>query len=65
MGYRVIGFKETAKRLNISLSKLHEMVCRTHPRFCASFPKRVRVGARSVGFIEHEIDAWLLAQQEQ
>ena len=30
-----------------------------------TFPKPIKLGARSVGWLEHEIDEWLLAKIEQ
>jgi len=30
-----------------------------------TFPQPIKLGARSVGWLEHEIDEWLLAKIEQ
>ncbi|WP_310887981.1 helix-turn-helix transcriptional regulator [Burkholderia pseudomallei] len=29
------------------------------PRYDPTFPKRIRLSAHSVGWLEHEIDAWI------
>lgn len=28
------------------------------------FPRKVKIGARGIGYFEHELDAWLKSQQE-
>jgi prophage regulatory protein len=33
------------------------------PYFDSTFPKRIRLGARSVGWFENELEAWLLSRK--
>ncbi|MCR6741708.1 AlpA family phage regulatory protein, partial [Aeromonas dhakensis] len=46
---------DVVKMLGISRSKLYDMLNPKSPRFDATFPKRIRIGANSVGFLEHEV----------
>lgn len=64
MAIRVLRLDATANKLGVSKSKLYEMMNPKSPRFEDTFPKKVRIGANSVGWLEHEIDNWVLSRQE-
>ncbi|MGL6013886.1 MAG: helix-turn-helix transcriptional regulator [Shewanella oncorhynchi] len=55
---------DVVKMLGISRSKLYDMLNPKSPRFDATFPKRIRIGANSVGFLEHEVSQWVISRQE-
>lgn len=46
-----------------SKSALYDIQNPRSPRFDGTFPKRRQLGPRSVGWFEHEVDAWLLSRQ--
>lgn len=64
MTVTILRIRAVAKKLGISVSKLYDMINPNSPRFRDDFPRRVRIGANAVGFIEQEVDSWLLSQQE-
>ena len=64
MSIKVMRCSDVVKMLGISRSKLYDMLNPKSPRFDATFPKRIRIGANSVGFLEHEIMEWLKSRQE-
>ncbi|MBS75194.1 AlpA family transcriptional regulator [Variovorax sp.] len=51
---KVLRMKEVWKRLGISRSKGYELM-RKDPLF----PKRVTLGARAMGVLEHHLDAYI------
>ena len=64
MAIKVLRNNDVIQTLGISKSKFFDMLNPKSPRFDATFPKRIRIGANSVGFLEHEIMEWLKSRQE-
>ncbi|MGY3809367.1 helix-turn-helix transcriptional regulator [Aeromonas veronii] len=60
----VLRPKYAIKMLGISSAKFFDMQNPNSPRFDPTFPKRIRLGANSVGYLEHEIMEWLKSRQE-
>jgi len=54
-GLRILRFPELRSRKGISYSRMH--IDRLEK--AGRFPKRFDIGANSVGWLEHEIDAWI------
>lgn len=57
---RMEGLEAKTKR---SKSALYDIQNPRSPRFDPTFPQRLRLGPRTVGWFEHEVDAWLLSRQ--
>ncbi|MFM5429872.1 helix-turn-helix transcriptional regulator [Aeromonas veronii] len=51
---RFIRVVEAVKKTGLSKSSIYDLMAQD------LFPKTVRLGARSVAFIESEIDAWMV-----
>jgi prophage regulatory protein len=51
---RMLRMKDVVKKTGMSRSLIYKY------KSAKNFPKEVRLGARAVGYYEHEIDAWLL-----
>jgi prophage regulatory protein len=49
---RVLRLKEVLARTGLSRSSIHRLMQRGH------FPRTVRLGPRSVGWLEASIEAW-------
>ncbi|HHQ4755461.1 TPA: helix-turn-helix transcriptional regulator [Aeromonas hydrophila] len=64
MSIKVMRCSDVVKMLGISRSKLYDMLNPKSPRFDVTFPKRIRIGANSVGFLEHEVSQWVISRQE-
>lgn len=64
----IIRRKQVEARTGLSRSSIYARL-RPNPRrpgdYDPTFPKPVSVGARAVGWIEAEIDAWIAAQIEK
>lgn len=59
----VIRRNDVCKKLKISNSTLYNKLNQSSHQYDPSFPKRVRLGASSVGWIESEIDDWILSHR--
>lgn len=53
---------DAAQKLGISRSSFWSKQDSSSPTFDPTFPIPVRVGARSTGWLEHELDEWILKQ---
>ena len=64
----IIRRKQVEVRTGLSRSSIYARLRRNPKRpgdYDPTFPKPVSVGAKAVGWIEAEIDAWLTAQVEK
>ena len=50
---RILRLTQVLDRVGLSRSTVYERIKN------GSFPKQITLGARAVGWLEHEIDAWL------
>ncbi|UTH72512.1 AlpA family transcriptional regulator [Chromobacterium sp. IIBBL 290-4] len=57
----LIRRKQLEQRLNVSRQWIYDRLNPKSPRYDPTFPKQIQLGARAgaVGWLEHEIDAWL------
>lgn len=64
----ILRRKQVEARTGLSRSTIYAKL-RSNPKrpndYDSTFPKPVAVGAKAVGWIEAEIDAWLTAQVEK
>jgi prophage regulatory protein len=64
----IIRRKQVEARTGLSRSSIYARLKRNPKRpgdYDPTFPKPVSVGAKAIGWIEGEIDAWLTAQVEK
>lgn len=59
----VIRFSELRARTGLGRTSLFNRMSPNHKDFDPSFPQRIAIGNRAVGFLESEITAWILARQ--
>lgn len=55
----VLRRREVERRTGQSRSKIYEMMSESSPYYDPEWPKPIRLGARSVGWLEHEVLAWI------
>lgn len=64
----ILRRKQVEARTGLSRSSIYARL-RHNPKrpgdYDPTFPKPVAIGAKAVGWIEHELDAWLAAQIKQ
>ncbi len=61
----ILRRRDLEKRLRLSRTTIYDKINPKSPRYDATFPKPIRLGNGSaVGWIEHEVDEYLLRQIE-
>lgn len=60
---RVIRLPELVKFLSVSRSTIYSWTSSRSPQFDQSFPKKIRLGSRSVGWILADVHIWLKSKQ--
>lgn len=58
----ILRLPEVLRRMGISRSMYYEKRLSTSKYFDVSMPRAIKLGANSVGFAEHEVEAWILIQ---
>ena len=64
----ILRRKQVEARTGLSRSSIYARLRQNHKRpsdYDPTFPRPISVGAKAVGWIEAEIDAWLTAQVEK
>lgn len=59
---RVIRINELAKKLAIGKSTIYDWLNPKSPRYDETFPKPIKLGASSVGWLSHLVDEWLMSK---
>lgn len=62
---KILRRAQVQERTGLSCSTLYAKLkfnAKRPAEFDATFPKPVRIGAKAVGWVEAEVDAWLAAQ---
>ncbi len=59
---RIIRLPELCKLVGLSRSAIYDRSRKLSPRYDASFPKRIHLGPRTVGWLEAEVMAWIKAR---
>lgn len=62
MSYQILRPRAAAAKCGFGKSTLYDKIDPRSPRHDPSFPRPISLGARSVGFVESELDAWLAAR---
>jgi prophage regulatory protein len=65
---KILRRREVEARIGLSRSTLYAKMKHNPKRpaeFDPDFPRPVRLGEKAVGWIEHEIDAWLRGRVQQ
>ncbi|MDK9362913.1 helix-turn-helix transcriptional regulator [Lelliottia wanjuensis] len=61
---KILRLKEVIKKLGISRSTIYDWLNTNSPRYDETFPKQVHLGLKSVGWLEYELDEWLLSRKK-
>lgn len=60
---RVIRVPRVLEKTGLPYSSLYAKLDPESPRHDPTFPERIPLGARAVGFLEEAVDAWIEAQR--
>lgn len=59
---RVLRIKQVQDRTGLGRSTIYDRINVRSSRYDSSFPKPVKIGISAVGWIEHEVNAWIAAR---
>lgn len=62
---RVLRIREVCKRLSISKSTIYDWMNPKSPRFDGLFPRPVKIGRMATGWLESEINEWLMIKADR
>ncbi|HEJ0336442.1 TPA: AlpA family phage regulatory protein [Klebsiella aerogenes] len=57
---KILRMRAVVAKLGIARSTIYDWLNPKSPRYDATFPKQRRLGQQSVGWMEAELDQWLL-----
>jgi prophage regulatory protein len=61
---RIIRLPEVINRTGKKRSTIYDALNEKSPRYDPTFPCPVRIGARSIGFYESEVQVWIESRRE-
>lgn len=56
---KMLRIKDVMKKLGIARATIYDWLNPKSPRYDATFPRQRRLGAKSVGWLEVELDNWM------
>ena len=59
----ILRLPTVIERIGIGRSTIYDWINPTSPRYDPTFPKQKKLGKQSVGWIESEINDWLLQRE--
>lgn len=59
---KILRMRAVVAKLGIARSTIYDWLNPKSERYDATFPKQRRLGQQSVGWLEAELDEWLLAR---
>lgn len=57
---KILRMRALTAKLGIARSTIYDWLDPKSPRYDATFPKQRRLGQQSVGWIETDVDQWIL-----
>lgn len=57
--YKILRLKQVIEQTGLSRSKIYDMLDEKSTRHDPTFPKSIQLAACSVGWLAHELDAWI------
>lgn len=62
----ILRRREVERRTGLSRSSIYERIASTDSDSAnPAFPRPIQIGGRAVGWLEHEVTAWISAQIEK
>lgn len=56
---RILRLKQLTERIGLGRSTIYDRMDTRSPRYDATFPKPIKLGAAAIGWIESEITTWI------
>jgi prophage regulatory protein len=61
---KILRMSSVVNKLGVARSTIYDWINPKSPRYDATFPKQRRLGIQSVGWLESELDEWLLKRNQ-
>ncbi|MCR4531703.1 AlpA family phage regulatory protein [Acinetobacter venetianus] len=61
---KILRLPEVIKTCGLSRSTIYELINPKSKRYNQNFPKPIRLSSCSIGWFQHELNAWLLSQKK-
>ncbi|ELY2641272.1 AlpA family phage regulatory protein [Cronobacter sakazakii] len=61
---KILRLSAVVEKTGIARSTIYDWINSKSPRYDPSFPKQRRLGQKSVGWMESELDEWLLQRTQ-
>lgn len=59
---RIIRITELSQKLSIGKSTIYDWLNPKSPRYDETFPKPIKLGASSIGWLSNLVDEWLMGK---
>ncbi len=56
---KVLRIKDLIGKVGMARSTIYDRLNPKSPRYDSSFPKPIKLGLSAIGWLEHEVDAWI------
>jgi prophage regulatory protein len=56
---RIVRLKQLTERIGLRRSTIYDRMDKLSPRYDATFPLPIKLGAGAIGWIDSEITAWI------
>lgn len=60
---KVVRLRQLVQLVGLARSTLYDIQNPKSSRYDPTFPKKVRIGVRAVGWFRHEVNEWLTTRQ--
>lgn len=61
-GVRVLRMRDLCQKIQSSRSGVYRRLDKNDSMYDASFPRAIKLGSRSIGFLESEVDSWIFSR---
>ncbi|MFM5781507.1 helix-turn-helix transcriptional regulator [Aeromonas caviae] len=56
---KVLRIKDLISKVGMARSTIYDRLNPKSPRYDSRFPKPIKLGLSAIGWLEHEVDAWI------
>ena len=60
---KIIRIKDVVSMVGVARSTIYDWINSKSPRFDSTFPKPIKLGKNSVGWIQHQLIEWIESKQ--
>ena len=60
---KIIRIKDVVSMIGVARSTIYDWINSESPRFDSTFPKPIKLGKNSVGWIQHQLIEWIESKQ--